>query len=434
MRIADDRHLDRAVHRHVGDAEEVAEGRRVQRHGLRERLEQPVGPAPHVDVVQQLAQLQQQLRRERAARRHGVVGHLARPRDERLMVAGRVEERVRRVIPEPGGHRRGDVAGGVEPVAIEGELPERDEAEPDRGVVVEVARQVRPARGVRAHHPTVADHLALDELAVADGQRPKIIATERACRLAHRPQREPVPGGEDLLVARGPGARGARIVERTTRARDGGQQLPLLDPGPARGHARVHADIQDVAALEIPVARDIPECLDHARVLAEQAVHLFLVPQVELALVPLAVGVERGVEPAALRRHLAAQPFDRLLGHAPRLRVAGRLPEMDREPREQGVVVEHLLEVGHQPHRVHGIAREPPADLVVDAAPGHARKGMADHLEHGGGAGACPHAQQEVERHGLRKLGRAAKAAVAAVVLAGERSIGAFEETGREHA
>ena len=42
---------------------------------------------------------------------------------------------------------------------------------------------------------------------------------------------------------------------------------------------------------------------------------------------------------------------------------------------EQRVVVEHLLEVGHQPARVDGIAREAAADLVVDAAARHGVEG-----------------------------------------------------------
>ena len=47
--------------------------------------------------------------------------------------------------------------------------------------------------------------------------------------------------------------------------------------------------------------------------------------------------------------------------------------------RELRVVVEHLLEVRHKPAGVHGIARETAAELVVNAAGGHALARVQSH-------------------------------------------------------
>jgi hypothetical protein len=78
--------------------------------------------------------------------------------------------------------------------------------------------------------------------------------------------------------------------------------------------------------------------------------------------------------------------------------------------REQRVVVEHLLEVGDEPVRVHRVAREAATHLVVHAARGHRAERVARHL----GLAA---AQQELDRGRCRG---AAEAAVRAVVLAAQ--------------
>ena len=94
------------------------------------------------------------------------------------------------------------------------------------------------------------------------------------------------------------------------------------------------------------------------------------------------------------------------------------LPGVEVDAGEQGVVVEHLLEVGHQPDGVGGVAVEAAADLVVDAAAAPSRRSVCSHrLER---CAALPvrvvAAQEEVERHRLRELGRAAEAAELGVV------------------
>ncbi len=76
---------------------------------------------------------------------------------------------------------------------------------------------------------------------------------------------------------------------------------------------------------------------------------------------------------------------------------------------QQRVVVQHLLEVGDDPARVHGVAREPAADLVVHAAAGHGAQGLEAHAP-------LAARQQELDRRGGRELGRAAEAAVLGVV------------------
>ncbi len=49
------------------------------------------------------------------------------------------------------------------------------------------------------------------------------------------------------------------------------------------------------------------------------------------------------------------------------------------EPRQLCIVVEHLLEVGHEPVGIDAVAGEASSDLVVDAAGGHLLEGLGEH-------------------------------------------------------
>ena len=75
------------------------------------------------------------------------------------------------------------------------------------------------------------------------------------------------------------------------------------------------------------------------------------------------------------------------------------------QPREQGVVVEHLLKVRDDPVGVGGVAVKASADLVVDSARGHAVQGQLDHLQGVRGAGAGVVSEQELQGRGLGELG-----------------------------
>jgi len=88
---------------------------------------------------------------------------------------------------------------------------------------------------------------------------------------------------------------------------------------------------------------------------------------------------------------------------------------MDVHPRELRVVVQHLLEVRHEPFGVSRIAVEAAAQLVVDAAVGHCVQGPA---RHGQGAAVSARAsiapsrppQEELDGHWLGEPGRSAPA------------------------
>ena len=90
---------------------------------------------------------------------------------------------------------------------------------------------------------------------------------------------------------------------------------------------------------------------------------------------------------------------------------------MQVERGELRVVVEHLLEVRHQPERVHGVAREAAAELVVHPAARHLHERRVHHAPRVRVVAAARETQYELPDHRLRKLRRAAEPPVLLVEL-----------------
>ena len=86
---------------------------------------------------------------------------------------------------------------------------------------------------------------------------------------------------------------------------------------------------------------------------------------------PVGVGVLARGERAVLGRQLAQHVVEGGPGDVAVARVAGEAPGVDVDPGELGVVVEHLLEVRHEPLGVGRVAVEPAAELVAHPAVGH---------------------------------------------------------------
>lgn len=133
-----------------------------------------------------------------------------------------------------------------------------------------------------------------------------------------------------------------------------------------------------------------------------------------------AVGVQRGSERALGRAEFAQQEVRGGQRDPAGEGRAGGPPQVQVGAQQQGVVVQHLLEVRHHPVGVHRVPGEAAAELVVDAAAGHRPAGAHGHLQRRLRTGPGVVAQQELQHHGRRELGRAAEAAPALVEVPAE--------------
>ena len=104
------------------------------------------------------------------------------------------------------------------------------------------------------------------------------------------------------------------------------------------------------------------------------------------------------------------------------------------EAGQQGVIVKHLFEVGHQPISVGGVAVEAAADLVVDATVGHLLQCNLDQFQRTGIVAVMVVTQQEFRTHGLRELGCVAETAVLIVEVGGQGGVSLVKNVHREDA
>ena len=257
----------------------------------------------------------------------------------------------------------------------------------------------------------------------AAGRVEPVVAAEHRGGARHAADHQRVPAHEHLLVAAGPHARCARGEELLPRRIQQLRALLLAAAEPRGDDPERHGDGEvPVPALEIRLAVEAVVRRDDGVLLGRQQPRdLARRPDVELALLVLGVRVERRVVAAFRRLHLAHHPLRGLPGNAGEKRLPGRRPALGVEPQQRAVVVEHFLEVRDGPGRIHRVAAEAAAELVVDAALCHALEGEHRDVQRllVAGRGVAPERELEIGR--VRKLRRAAEPAVPGVEALLER-------------
>ena len=142
------------------------------------------------------------------------------------------------------------------------------------------------------------------------------------------------------------------------------------------------------------------------------------------------VGVLGRVPPAVGVLQVAEHVVDRLAGHLTPHHVVERQRRMRVHPGEQRLVVQHLLEVGHQPALVDRIAGEAAAEVVVDAAGCHRSEAGVDHRARLGVPEAHERAQHQVDAHRRWELGCVAEPTPLAVERPGELAHTGLDQVG----
>ncbi len=415
----DHRDLARAVQRGLGDRQPPAD---EPWHPRAERLHHAQGPLGGRAVrlgagVRRVAQ--QRASGGGPAGGGGVVRRVLRAPDQPLRVRRRVVQRARPRVQEAGQDVVDEQAGEVQPHALAGHRRQRQEALGDVGVVLQHAR-------VGAHLPVLAGPgdtgllVQVDphqQVAGGHGGLHQVRPAEVRAGLGERGDRQAVPGGHHLVV---PAGRGPPVARRE-------QPLPdAVDPGRVEDLVPLRQLQHGRALLEGALLGHPEVAGGQFRVrVAEHLAQLLRRPHVVGALhmppgAVVAVGVQRGGEAALRCAQFADHEVGRLQRHPARELRAGGPPQVGVDPAQQGVVVEHLLEVRDHPVAVHGVAGEAAAELVVDAAARHPLAGVRRHLQRALRAGAGVVPQQELDHHGRRELRRPAEPAALRVVLPGQ--------------
>ena len=184
---------------------------------------------------------------------------------------------------------------------------------------------------------------------------------------------------------------------------------------------------------EVSVLGDAEAADGHVEFLRRQQRGQFRArPAVEFSLDAFAVGIFGGIKTTVWMRHVAQHVVEDVPRHRCVPRFAADEKRVEVKLRELRIVVEHLLEVRHEPFGIHRVAREAAAKLVVNPT----RRHLVAHVQH--------HAlrllvvrtpgisQEQLRLAWLRKFRRAAEAAVARVVRFLEAQAGVLEHGGGE--
>ena len=271
----------------------------------------------------------------------------------------------------------------------------------DVRVVVEEAEAARPPVAGRAEKTAVVRaQRAEEERAELTRRREPVLAVEPGARLRERGEREAVPRGESLVVAE---RLRAGVALRENTAPELGIDLATHDQAP------------------------VLERLEHVLRQAYRGGFLGR-PRVRQPLDAFGVRIVRRRERAARERELAQHVPERLLHDLAVALAPGDDPGVQVRRGEDGVVVEHLLEVRDEPAVVHGVAVKATADDVVEAAGSHAVERGRDHRERL--LVAAP--EEELERRRRGELGGTPEAAEGRLERRGDPSRGVGEERRRE--
>ena len=257
-----------------------------------------------------------------------------------------------------------------------------------------------------------------EEFGVDDRRRKPFGVSGGGGRFGQCGQHESVPFSEDLRVESGPDTGGTMREQRGSASFDGS------------GAGEVPADrtLEDVRTLPIPGSGDAIPTDDILGIDAADRTDLVDGPDVELALDAFGIGILGGEESAGGMTQLIEDVADRLVECLSVSGLSRELPCMEINTRQQGLVVEHLLEMGDEPATVGRVPGEATTEMVVDAAGRHGVKGEQRARKRRRITGPHRMAQQGVDRERLGEFGSVSESAVALVGLGDEGIRGSGEE------
>ena len=252
------------------------------------------------------------------------------------------------------------------------------------GIVFQVGIQVSRAGAIGPQQSSVSlGESRQEKLTGSLGSSPVSRHVEHPPGFRHGADHHSVPGRDDLVIESGRNAFRARRIEQRLDSIDGRLQVLNGQPQLFRHQRDGLGRMQHILVLPVAARCDIVIGTDSPHILfvRKHRANFLRRPDEEFPLHPFGVGIGCGIEPALGRRHFLQNIVEGFTGHATVVLISGHLKRFDIDARQQGVVVQHLLEMRHQPPFVGRIAREAAPDLIVDPAGRHGIQRGTDHRE-----------------------------------------------------
>ena len=244
---------------------------------------------------------------------------------------------------------------------------------------------------------------------------------EHTCRIGQRCEYQAVPCGDTFVVSRRVHPPGARCQQCGANARESCFDIRDRNAESGRKKLQRQRHREHSSPVQVSVCGHRERHFGEARLFTKHGTQFIQRPHVETAFFAFAVGID-ACEHAAFRAgHIAQQPVERVAGDTFDFIAACRLHQKHTKPREERIVVQHLLEMRHDPFAISRIAGKATTDLIADSAACHRQKTLRHGSENSLVAVSRAVTEQKVERHCLRKLRCAAESVVIAVIEAEER-------------
>src|SRR5882724_1066676 len=192
-------------------------------------------------------------------------------------------------------------------------------------------------------------------------------------------------------------------------------------------------NVKDIFALEVAAACHVvvsgeKRCIAFTQELFD----LFQTPYEEFSFDTFRIGILRRIKPSCRVGHFAHDVIqDSFRDRSSRI-VAAHLVIMKIETRQQSIVVQHLLEVRHEPARVGGITMKTATQLIVDAPLSHLLTCMADYFQSLLIAGAVKSMEQKLKSHGRGKLWRTPETTISCIVVLDDSPISSVQKFSRK--
>ena len=297
------------------------------------------------------------------------------------------------------------------------------------GIVLQVPGIFDDAIAVDALQPArVCAELLLDKAGSSFSRLPVRLISKSGVRFGVGGDHHAVPGGENLVIPQWIGALLPLFEQHLLRLVYGCAKLREFNAA-TDGNIFFISFAEEDRSTDFRYGLQTVEVEEELRPHAESLDNFCFTPEVILSLHGIRFRVEGGIEPTFVGGHLPFDVAQDILGH--------HLPAPIPRPRKSSgvsadelrLVVEHLLEVRHEPARIGGIAMEAATDLVVHAAADHRLQGVSDDGLHALIINAAnPGIEKKVETHRRWELRRPAKAAVGVIVAVDDGGDGAADE------
>ena len=299
------------------------------------------------------------------------------------MIVGRKEKCPAPIIPIARNHLPRQLRGRSNPPGLETRLVQIHQTHDQKSIIIQIRVELAHAFPVASQQTPLIAHVVQNKIRRFARFFHVGAVLQNPARQSHRADHEPVPTRENFIVEtrlHTPLALGEKFCTAPL------QYFKELLFGDSQffgeNAGRLLNEQGRGVALEVPLFRDAVEPAEYVGFFfAKNLFYLLRTPNEELALLPLAVCILRGIKSSSRAGHLPQNVIECIRHNGAVKRASRRLICFEVDSGQKSVVVKHFLEVRDKPVSINAVAVETPTELIIHTAQRHSLKCYLDHLQ-----------------------------------------------------